>query len=306
MTKENSQAGITKPSQKPFKHFQVKISLNVISRLDVFLKGNYGHSRSYWQEQIKNSLVKVDGKIAKAHQIVRQNQLVEFESKLAKHKKNPKPHIQVIYEDNNYLAVNKPPNVLVHKSDNSNTLALNEIFKEKINDKDGLRSGIVHRLDKGTSGVVILAKNNQARKYLSNLFKKRLVKKTYLALVWGKPKLKQAIIKLPISRSKTKRYKMAVDQFGKQAVSVYKVIKYYGKYCLVEIKLVTGRTHQIRAHFEHLGYPIVGDKIYSNKKDNLSRQFLHAKRLTFIDQDDKKIDIHAELTDDLKLFLDSL
>lgn len=144
--------------------------------------------------------------------------------------------------------------------------------------------GIVHRLDKDTSGLIIVAKNDKAHMLLSEMLKNHEVKKTYIALVRGVVKENEATINMPIARSTKDRKKMAVDKKGKNAVTHFKVLKRYEGYTLLEINIETGRTHQIRVHLSHIGYPIVGDIVYSNGKNpfGVTGQMLHAKKLEFM------------------------
>lgn len=143
--------------------------------------------------------------------------------------------------------------------------------------------GIVHRLDKDTSGLIIIAKNDKAHINLSEQIKNREVKKTYIALVRGVIEENEATIDMPIARSTKDRKKMAVSKDGKNAITHFKVIKRYDKYTLLEVKIETGRTHQIRVHMSHIGYPIVGDEVYSNGKNpfGVKGQMLHSAKLTF-------------------------
>lgn len=146
-----------------------------------------------------------------------------------------------------------------------------------------IRPGIVHRLDKDTSGLIIIAKNDKAHITLSEQIKNHEVNKTYIALVRGIVKENEATINMPIGRSTKDRKKMAVSKNGKNAITHFKVIKRYENYTLLEIKIETGRTHQIRVHMSHIGYPVVGDAVYSNGKNpfGVTGQMLHAKNLVF-------------------------
>ena len=161
-----------------------------------------------------------------------------------------------------------------------------------------LRPGIVHRLDKDTSGLIIVAKNDKAHINISEQIKNRTVTKKYIALVRGVLPDNEATIDMPIARSKKDRKKMAVDKDGKEAVTHFKVIKRYSKYTLIEVKIDTGRTHQIRVHMAHIGYTVVGDMVYSNGKNEfgVEGQMLHAKSLDFTHPiTGKKIHLEAPL-----------
>lgn len=218
--------------------------------------------------------------------------------------------IEVLYEDDNVLVVNKPAGLSMHRiSPTDHSKTLQGVFTDKLANNDPLRGGIVHRLDKDTSGVVMLAKNTSALEFLQAQFAARKVDKTYLALVWGHLKHPEARIELPLARSYKTPTAMAVRPGGKPSVSQYKVLAEPGPYSYLEIMLHTGRTHQIRVQFAHLGHPVVGDKMYGHKKApaGLSRQFLHAQKLAIIlPGNSEKTSFSAELADDLMEFLESV
>lgn len=153
-----------------------------------------------------------------------------------------------------------------------------------------IRPGVVHRIDKDTSGLVIIAKNDKAHIGISDQIKNREVKKTYLALVRGNIKENEAVINMPIGRSSKDRKKMAVDKKGKEAITEFKVLKRYDGFTYIEVNIKTGRTHQIRVHMAEIGYPIVGDEVYSNGRNpfNVKGQMLHAKELEFVHPTTKK------------------
>ena len=196
--------------------------------------------------------------------------------------------IDVIYEDNDIIVVNKPKGMVVHPANgNYNGTLVNAIMgmcKETLSGIGGeLRPGIVHRLDKDTSGLLIIAKNDKAHVKMSDQIKNHEVKKTYIALVRGVIKENEATIDMPIGRSTSDRKKMAVNKDGKNAITHIKVLKRYDKYTLLQVNIETGRTHQIRVHLSYIGYPIIGDTTYSNGKNEFGvvGQCLHAKSLEF-------------------------
>lgn len=179
--------------------------------------------------------------------------------------------IEIIYEDNDIIVVNKPKGLVVHPAngnpDGTLVNAIMAICKESLSGIGGeLRPGIVHRLDKDTSGLLIVAKNDRAHINMSEQIKNHEVRKIYIALVRGVVQEDEATIDMPIGRSTKDRKKMAVVKNGKNAVTHFKVLKRYPKYTLLEIKIDTGRTHQIRVHMAEIGHPVVGDMIYSNGK----------------------------------------
>ncbi|MCX6731607.1 MAG: RluA family pseudouridine synthase [Candidatus Parcubacteria bacterium] len=226
--------------------------------------------------------------------------------------------IKIIYEDEDILAVNKPAGLLVHslnlKSQKSNLKSLVDWILKKYPEiknvgEDAARPGIVHRLDRDTSGVLLVAKNQKSFEYLKKQFIDRKVKKNYLVLVNGNIKNNTGIIDLPIGRSRTPLKRLASEKArGKlrEAITEYKILKRFDKYTLVEVFPKTGRTHQIRVHFKAIGHPVVGDKLYGKPDENLNRQFLHANSLEFNLQNGTRIKIEADLPDDLKNFLNML
>lgn len=196
--------------------------------------------------------------------------------------------IEIIYEDTDIIVVNKPKGMVVHPAngnpDGTLVNAIMAICKDSLSGIGGeIRPGIVHRLDKDTSGLLIVAKNDKAHVNMSEQIKNHEVKKTYIALVRGCIKENEATINMPIGRSNSDRKKMAVNKNGKNAVTHIKVLKRYDKYTLLEINIETGRTHQIRVHLSHIGFPVIGDYIYSNGKNEFGvvGQCLHAKELEF-------------------------
>lgn len=280
-------------------------------RLDVFLAAKIPeYSRAAWQKQIKSGKVLVNGDLAKiAHHVVEGEAINLFlpsqlEPKLVK---SDKP-ASVIYEDDDVIVIDKPAGVIVHPSQTGHEPSVAADFADSVVDDDDLRPGVVHRLDKDTSGVMLLAKNQAVKEYIINQFKNHAITKTYLALVWGHMQDKKATIDLPIGRDSTKRTSMTVSPLGKSAISHYQVEKEYDKVSLVRVNLETGRTHQIRVHFAHIHHPVVGDKTYSNKPmpAGLNRQFLHASELSLVLPSGLKKTFYSELAADLQYFLELL
>ena len=196
--------------------------------------------------------------------------------------------VEIVYEDNDIIVVNKPKGLVVHPAngnpDGTLVNAIMAICRDSLSGIGGeIRPGIVHRLDKDTSGLLIVAKNDKAHVNMSEQIKNHEVKKTYIALVRGIVKENEATIDMPIGRSNSDRKKMAVNKNGKNAVTHINVLKRYDKYTLLEVNIETGRTHQIRVHLSHIGYPIIGDYTYSNGKNEFGvvGQCLHAKELEF-------------------------
>jgi len=229
------------------------------------------------------------------------------------------PEPKILYEDKNLLIINKPSGIIVHPG--INNIANPSIagwFLQRYPfvldvGEDKLRPGIVHRLDKETSGVLILVKNNLVFSYLKNLFKARKIKKKYIALVRGEIKKQHGIINFPLIRSKKIPIKKKVvikKDKGKNALTKYKVLKRYQGYTLLEIFPETGRMHQIRVHLASIGFPVVGDKIYGRLKKtgglNLTHHFLHAQEISFVSSDGKALKIQSPLPNDLKKLLQEL
>lgn len=233
--------------------------------------------------------------------------------------------IETIYEDKDCLVINKPAGMVVHADENGRNFeeSVVEAVLSKLNfPEPGLRPGIVHRLDKDTSGILLIAKHGKALEFFKQQFKDRRVEKIYLALVKGKLAHKEAVIDSPITRSKLNRKKMAVssEKSGRNAITEYKVVREFepakGKFAsLLEIKLKTGRTHQIRVHMNAIRHPVVGDTVYGDRNFNkffkdkfgLNRQFLHAEKLGFNSfAGNKKLHFTVELSNQLKKILNSL
>ncbi len=265
--------------------------INKGKRLDSYISDNMDKiSRSFAQKLIENQQVTINGKNEKASYKVCAGDNIQVDVPVAQDTKLKAQDIpvDVVYEDKDIIVVNKPKGMVVHPANgNPDGTLVNAILamcKDSLSGIGGeIRPGIVHRLDKDTSGLLIIAKNNEAHVKMSKQIQDRLVTKKYIALIRGVVKDDEATIDMPIARSKVDRKKMAVDKDGKQAVTHFKVIKRYRGYTLLEIKIDTGRTHQIRVHMAKIGYPVVGDMVYSNGKNEfgIEGQMLHAKSLEF-------------------------
>jgi len=247
-------------------------------------------SRSMIQKMLDDSKILVNGKQEKASYKTKLDDIIEIEEVVAKEielKAQDIP-VEVIYEDADIIVVNKPKGMVVHPAngnpDGTLVNAIMNICKNSLSGIGGeIRPGIVHRIDKDTSGLLIIAKNDKAHINLSQQIKNREIIKKYVALVRGVVKENSATIDMPIGRSNKDRKKMAVRKDGKNAVTHFEIIKRYNGYTFLDIKIDTGRTHQIRVHLSEIGYPIVGDSVYSNGKNpfEVEGQMLHAKSLEF-------------------------
>jgi 23S rRNA pseudouridine1911/1915/1917 synthase len=223
--------------------------------------------------------------------------------------------LDIIYEDEDLMVVNKPAGMVVHPAAGhvGGTL-VNAVLAHApgVNVGGEERPGIVHRLDADTSGLIIVAKNDNALRFLQDQFKKRSVHKRYLALVEGQLTPPRGRIVAPIGRDPKHRQRMAVVTSGgraREAVTVYRTVSNFDGYTLVEAEPLTGRTHQIRVHFAFMGFPIVGDMVYGKKKKNrlgLTRQFLHAWRLAFTLPSGRTAEFSAPLPEDLRAVLEQL
>ena len=291
---------------------------NVGKRIDSFIPMvQEDISRSMVQKLIEQKNIKVNGKETKHSYKLKLNDEIEIfvpEAKEINLKAQDIP-LNVIYEDNDIIVINKPKGMVVHPANgNPDGTLVNAVMNKCKDSLSGIggeiRPGIVHRLDKDTSGAIIVAKNDKAHIALSEQLKNHEVKKTYLALVRGIITENEATINMPIARSKKDRKKMDVDKNGKEAITHFKVLgRYKNKYTLLQINLETGRTHQIRVHLSHIGYPIIGDEVYSNGKNewNVSGQCLHAWKLEFIHPiTGKKISLEAEIPEYLKNIIKEL
>ena len=283
-------------------------------RLDRYLCERLAElSRSRIQKLIADGLVTVNDQVAKAGLKLNAGDRLKVILPPAP----PSPltpeaiPLNILYEDDDLLVVDKPAGLTVHPAPGhpAHTL-LNAVlshFPRLAALSDSLRPGIVHRLDRDTSGVMVVAKNTRAQARLIEQFKARSVAKAYLVLVKGKLTPESGVIEAPIGRDPRDRKRMAVVTKGREARTEYRVIKYIGGYTLLEVKPETGRTHQIRVHLAAIGYPVVGDKVYGVKSPFLSRQFIHASRLGFrLPSTGKYMEFKSELPPDLAQALEDI
>jgi 23S rRNA pseudouridine1911/1915/1917 synthase len=258
------------------------------TRLDVFLADETGWSRSQVKLQIDAGKALVNGKKQKAGFLVKNGDKISLsftKEILATNAEAEDIPLEIVYEDEDFAIINKPQGMVVHPAPGSfNHTLVNALlfhFENLSKGSDVVRPGIVHRIDKDTSGLLVVAKNDKAHESLASQIEKHTCFRHYLALVEGVVKDDSGTVDTCIGRNPKDRKMMAVTQVGKRAISHYYVRHRFKNYTLVEFVLETGRTHQIRVHAKYLGHPIVGDKTYGikNQKFNLDGQLLHAYKL---------------------------
>lgn len=290
------------------------------NRIDKFITAQFPlYSRTFLAQLIGNGHVKVnDKKTTKASFLVKEGDIVTLDipahpTKEASHALlETIPPIDVVYEHEHFFILNKPAGLLVHAPSNASTSPtlvdwLLHNFKEiqQVGAID--RPGIVHRLDKETSGLIVIPRTNYAHSEFGTMFRDRTIKKTYLALVHGHPD-PAGVIEAAIGRDAVTKTRMTTKfSSGKMrtATSYYRVLEYFDDAALVEVKPVTGRTHQIRVHLASIGHPIIGDMIYGRKSKMIKRHALHAAELSFA-FDDKELDIKSELPEDMQSLIQQL
>ncbi len=261
-------------------------------RIDKYLSDTFvKYTRSFFQKQIEQENVLVNSKVTNNKYLVKQNDKIQITI--------PDPievdiipediDIDIVYEDEYLMIINKPQDMVVHPAPGNYTGTLvNGLLyhcKDKLSGINGeIRPGIVHRIDKDTSGLLMIAKNDEAHLGLSNLLKDHNITRKYEAIVHGNIKADEGIIEQPIGRSPNDRKKMAIVSDGRNAKTKFRVIERFGKFTHVELTLYTGRTHQIRVHMKHIGHPLLGDPVYGPAKGGfgLNKQMLHAKVIGFI------------------------
>jgi len=260
-------------------------------RIDKFISDKLGISRSRVQKLIEDGCVTVDGEVAKASRKTEDNCVIMVEIPEAKPVEITAEDIalDILYEDDDVIVINKPKGMVVHPANgNFSGTLVNAIMahcKDNLSGINGeIRPGIVHRIDKDTSGVLVIAKNDKAHIALAEQLKEHSMTRVYVAVARGNFKDDAGVINAPIGRNPKDRKKMGVVRGGRHAVTHYKVIKQLDDCAVLEVRLETGRTHQIRVHMTYIGHPLLGDAVYSSGKNKygFQGQALHAKTLGFI------------------------
>ena len=271
-------------------------------RLDIYLSTKFDTtvSRSLWQKYIKAGYVSVNNKVVTTPKF-EVDEIDEIALNLPE-KEQADVDLPILYEDDDVIVVNKPSGLLTHaKGGLSDELTVAEIIRPKTSfATDTDRPGIVHRLDRDTSGLLIIAKNPESAAHLQRQFAERTAKKTYIAITDGKPKLNAAKIDLPIGRNPSAPSTFRIDPNGKPAQTTYHVLAENDAQSLVELKPTTGRTHQLRVHLAHLNAPILGDRVYGKSSD--CRMMLHAQKLEVALPSGERKVFEAAIPDEFKKF----
>ena len=271
-------------------------------RLDIYLSTKFDTtvSRSLWQKYIKAGYVSVNNKVVTTPKF-EVDEIDEIALNLPE-KEQADVDLPILYEDDDVIVANKPSGLLTHaKGGLSDELTVAEIIRPKTSfATDTDRPGIVHRLDRDTSGLLIIAKNPESAAHLQRQFAERTAKKTYIAITDGKPKLNAAKIDLPIGRNPSAPSTFRIDPNGKPAQTTYHVLAENDAQSLVELKPTTGRTHQLRVHLAHLNAPILGDRVYGKSSD--CRMMLHAQKIEIILPSGERKVFEAAIPDEFKKF----
>lgn len=302
-------------------------------RIDIFLTNSIENAtRTKVQELIKGGYVKINNKLVKPSYIISSGDVIEVTIPVSPRPEKAEPEnipIKIVYEDQDIIIVNKDAGMVVHPaySHYTGTLvnALLHHTENLSNVNEQKRAGIIHRLDKDTSGLLVIAKNDYAHQFIAKQFSKRTIDREYWAIVWGIPKTSSGLIEGNIARSKSDRKKFTVSEEGKYAATIYEVIKEYEFLSLLKLKLKTGRTHQIRVHLLSIGHPVFGDPVYNgdapyniqltanlkkrinNLLELINRQALHAKTIGFIHPTTKEfVKFDSDLPDDMKAVLEKI
>lgn len=274
-------------------------------RIDGYLIEKLNLSRSKIQKMIETGLILLNGKMTKNSATIKSGDIITIEE-LKEEEMNAEPEnipLNIVYEDSDIIVVNKENGMVVHPAiGNTHGTLVNALLyhsKNLSNINGEFRPGIVHRIDADTTGLLVVAKNNQAHEFLAKQLEEKSTHRKYIALVWGIIGHDTGTIDAPIGRDEKDRKKMAVVASGKPSITHFKVLERYSKATLIELELETGRTHQIRVHMSYIGHPVVNDTVYSKRaKIDETGQCLHAKELGFIHPSTLKyMEFDSELPD---------
>ena len=281
-------------------------------RIDKYLASKTDYSRETITKMLAEEYILVNGKSIKASYKVKVGDVILIKDGFVKEMslKATNMDIDIVYEDEYLMVINKDSGVVVHPgAGNSNDTLVNGLlyYNKTLSKGEEFRPGIVHRLDKDTSGLMIIAKDDKAHELLADDFKNKRIHREYIALLDGVFPQKKAIIDAPIGRSKQYFDKMEVCKDGKKAITNLEVIKKYKDYTLVKLVLETGRTHQIRVHLAYIGYPVHNDPVYSNKVCTDFGQFLHSAYLKFKHPiTGEVLEFNSKLPEEFQTFIDNL
>lgn len=283
-------------------------------RIDKYLANNTEYSREYISKMLDNDFILVNNNKVKPSYKVKMNDIISIDEsfKVECDIVPTKMDIDIVYEDNDIMVINKPSGLTVHPgSGNYTNTLVNGLmyYTNNLSDVGGEeRPGIVHRIDKDTSGLLLVAKNNKSHNILAEDFKNKAIRREYIALINGVFPHATATIDAPIGRDKNNRQKMTVtEENSKNAITHLKVLKRYKKYTLISLLLETGRTHQIRVHMEYIGYPVYNDPVYSKNNANEFGQFLHSSQMDLIHPITKeKMHFSAPLPNEFESFINDL
>ena len=281
-------------------------------RIDKYLASKTDYSRETITKMLAEEYILVNGKSIKASYRVKVGDVILIKDGFVKEMslKATKMDIDIVYEDEYLMVINKDSGVVVHPgAGNSDDTLVNGLlyYNKTLSKGEEFRPGIVHRLDKDTSGLMLVAKDDKAHELLADDFKNKRIHREYIALLDGVFPQKKAIIDAPIGRSKQYFDKMEVYKDGKKAITNLEVIKKYKDYTLVKLVLETGRTHQIRVHLAYIGYPVHNDPVYSNKVCTDFGQFLHSAYLKFKHPiTGEVLEFNSKLPEEFQTFIDNL
>ncbi len=284
---------------------------DTLNRADIFIKGKFENfTRSQIKKLIESNNIKINDNIIKPSTKIESKDkititLPELESTELKPLNQS---LDIKYENKNLIIINKPSGIVVHPSKgHQNDTIINALIGMGIKFESYLgkpKPWLVHRLDKDTSGLLIIAKNEITYNYLTKIQKTRMIKKQYIGIVQGIPNSAKAIIDAPIGRNKLNRKTMSITKEGRHSLTEYAITKSNNNMSLLKITLLTGRTHQIRVHLKAIGHPIIGDILYGKKSKYVNRQMLHAYKLSFKDVQNNNIKVESEPEKDMKEFIE--